>query len=103
MDDDRFIYYEDNFIEEMNNMSAVYDIEFYRNVGTPKKELESLNKDDKNLYLGYDRYSFPSPYGFQITDNYSLTEDKRNKMFQYLMLNEDSDLVIKYPTSQVWK
>ena len=101
--EDAFIYYDDRFIDVMWNMSAIYDCAFYKNVGTPKKKINSLNQNDKEIYYGYDETSFANPYGFWVSQKYSMSDDKKKKMFQYLILNNDDDLVIKYPNSQVWK
>jgi hypothetical protein len=51
----------------MKNISAVYDYSFYKNVGTPKKKIYSLNKDNKEVYYGYDESSFANPYGFFLS------------------------------------
>jgi len=48
-------------------MSAIYDYAFYKNVGTPKKKINSLNPNDKEIYYGYDETSFVSPYGFLVS------------------------------------
>jgi hypothetical protein len=33
------MYYDDKFIDTMTNISGLYDMSFYRNVGTPKKAI----------------------------------------------------------------
>ena len=86
----------------MTNLPGLYDKYFYRNVGTSKKRIYSLKQDDKNVYWGYDENSFPQPAGWLINNlenNYSKSKQK----YQYIIINEDKDIIQKYPNSMIWR
>jgi hypothetical protein len=36
------------------NIAGLYDTEFYRNVGTPKKNIKDIYDNDNYIGIGYD-------------------------------------------------
>ena len=106
IEDDRNLYYEDTFWDMMDDVCAVYDTEFYRHVGTPKKTIHAYDEEtggdsSKALGVGYDINSFSRPLGLWMRNMDSLS--KNAMKFQYIALDEDSDIVQKYPDSEIWK
>ena len=101
IEDDRNMYYDDNFNDTMTNLPGLNDCTFYRNVGTPKKLINGFNEEDKNRYWGYDENSFPDPAGWMI---YKLGNSyhKKKQKYQYVILNQDKEIVQKYPQSTIW-
>ena len=101
IEDDRFLYYEDKFSQMVDGIAGLHDVEFYRNVGTPKKTIYKYNSSSEAIGWGYDAGSFPTPAGFRM---YGIASSSKSSMkFQYIVLDDDRDIVVKYPDSEVWK
>lgn len=102
VEDDRGLYYETNVKDTMTSIPCLYDTTFHRRVGTPKKSVMKYNNDSELLGIGYDHESFGSVAGF-LMYNLSNTEWKRKQKYQYLVVDSDGMLVMKYPESTMWK
>lgn len=99
--DDRFVYYDDKFEQMIGNLSGLYDMTFYRNVGAAKKDIKQ-KQGEKIIGRGYDSSCFPSPAGFKLF-NLSSSLSAKDKKFQYIVMDQQSNLVKKYTSAQIWK
>ena len=100
IDDDRFCYYEETFSRTMVNLPGLFDTSFYKNMGTPK-EMVMDESDENEIGFGYSGSSFPENDGF--TRYNFKTDRKRDSRYQYLVVDADGNLVLKYPEAEVWK
>ena len=106
--DDRYVYYEDNFRDMIGSLRGLYDVSFYRNVGINKINVYNKNDESnitdntKPIGTGYDSSCFSQDFGFE-TINFNFIQQKKDKKFQYLVLDDNKDLVYKYDPSQIWK
>ena len=111
--DDRYIYYEDKFEEMIGNLCGLYDQSFYRIRGIDKKDIYSKEDDQKMssgqsgtflpIGTGYDNSSFQGlDLGLKFF-NINLSDEKIDRKFQYVILDDDKNLVYKYTPSEVWK
>lgn len=100
IDDDRFCYYEETFSRTMVNLPGLFDTSFYKNMGTPKQAVMDKSGEIE-LGVGYSGTSFPENDGF--TRYNFKTDRKRDSRYQYLVVDADGNLVLKYPEAEVWK
>ena len=100
VDDDRFIYYEETFSRTMADLPGLFDTSFYKNMGTPKGTVMD-EAGENELGSGYSGSSFPENDGF--TRYNFRTDRKRGRRYQYLVVDADGNLVLKYPEAEVWK
>ena len=108
IEDDRELFYDARIKDTMTNIACLYDDAFHRHVGTVKISVNAYDintgSDSATEFLGYgyDRESFGDTAGFKLY-NLSNTEEKRNQKYQYVVVDDDNMLVIKYPEALVWK
>ena len=102
IDDDRELYYDSNVRNTMTNIPCLYDTAFHRKVGTGKVNVMKYGGSSEVLGVGYNENSFGDIAGFTIY-NLSNTEAKRKQKFQYIVVDADGMLAMKYPESVMWK
>lgn len=101
IDDDRGLFYDNRVSDTMTNIPCLYDVAFHRHVGTVKIPVSAYNSSER-LGYGYDKDSFGEIAGFEI-HNLSNTDAKREQKYQYVVVDDENMLVIKYPDAVVWK
>jgi len=107
MDDDRGLFYDNRIKDTMTNISCLYDVAFHRHVGTVKVSVNAYDPStgsDSSEFLGYgyDRDSFGDIAGFQIY-RLSNTDAMKSQKYQYVVVDDDNMLVVKYPEAITWK
>lgn len=105
-DDDCF--YQVDLDNTLSGLCYIKDVTFYQNVGVVKKEINEYNtqsqgQGEKIIGYGYDENSFTNLSDAFIYHNITLTDIKSKQKFQYVVLDQDNDLVLKYPNERIWK